>query len=359
MRERIRKNPVTINPNASFFEAQNLIQEKGIRHLPVVDENNRLLGIVTESDIRKAGPSDVDMLSVKEAGYLLEKLKVSAFMTPKEKLVTITPDALIEEAAQLMHDHKIGCLPIVEGEKLYGIFTETDAMAHLVDVFGLEQRGTRLTIAIEDKPGMMFGILEIFKKHNVNVISMVSPSFMVEGKRIVATRIKTEEYEPIVKDLEKAGYPVLSVGKWPGIHMAGLKRILVPLDGSECAENVLSKVEELATELKATITLLRVAYAHTFPGTDPTEAEVKVVREAEEYLRRIEDRLKAKGFKVDSHVRYGNDAEEILDHAAQKDIDFIAMTTHGRSGVKRFLLGSVAEKLLRHSPKPIFLVRCT
>ena len=141
--------------------------------------------------------------------------------------------------------------------------------------------------------------------------------------------------------------------------MERLKRILVPLDGSECAEKVLPKVEELATELKASIALLRVAYAHTFPGGDPTEAEVKVVREAEEYLRKIEDRLKAKGLKVDSHVRYGNDAEEILDHATQKDIDFIAMTTHGWSGVKRFLLGSVAEKVLRHSSKPIFLVRCT
>jgi nucleotide-binding universal stress UspA family protein len=141
--------------------------------------------------------------------------------------------------------------------------------------------------------------------------------------------------------------------------MEKFERILVPLDGSECAEIVLPKVEKLATDLKASIALLRVAYAHTFPGVDPTEAEVKVVREAEEYLRKIEERLKAKGFNVDSHVRYGNDADEILDHAAQKDIDFIAMTTHGRSGVKRFLLGSVAEKILRHSPKPIFLVRCT
>jgi nucleotide-binding universal stress UspA family protein len=141
--------------------------------------------------------------------------------------------------------------------------------------------------------------------------------------------------------------------------MEKFERILVPLDGSECAEIVLPKVEKLATDLKASVALLRVAYAHTFPGADPTEAEVKVVREAEEYLRKIEERLKAKGFKVDSHVRYGNDADEILDHAAQKDIDFIAMTTHGRSGVKRFLLGSVAEKMLRHSPKPIFLVRCT
>lgn len=84
-----------------------------------------------------------------------------------------------------------------------------------------------------------------------------------------------------------------------------------------------------------------------------------MIREAEGYLQKVEDRLKAKGFRVDSHVRYGNDAEEILEHAAQKDIDLIAMTTHGRSGVRRFLLGSVTEKVLRHSPKPVFLVRCS
>ena len=214
MRERIRKNPVTINPNASFFEARKLIWQKGVRHLPVVDETNRLLGIVTERDIREAGPSDVDVVRVQDAANLLKNLKVSTFMTPKEKLVTITPDTIIEEAVQLMHDNKIGCLPVLEGDKLYGIFTETDALDHLVDVFGSKEKGTRLTVALEDKPGMMLGVFEIFKKHNVNVTSMVSPSFMVEGKRIAAIRIRTEEYEPIVKDLEKAGYAVLSIGKW-------------------------------------------------------------------------------------------------------------------------------------------------
>ena len=141
--------------------------------------------------------------------------------------------------------------------------------------------------------------------------------------------------------------------------MEKFERVLVPLDGSDCAEMILPKVEKLAAELKASIALLQVVYAHTFPGVDPTEAEVVVVRKAEEYLKKIEDRFKAKGFKVDSHVRYGDDAEEILDHASQKDIDMIAMTTHGRSGVKRFLLGSVAEKILRHASKPIFLVRCS
>ncbi|OGP87778.1 MAG: hypothetical protein A2157_11740 [Deltaproteobacteria bacterium RBG_16_47_11] len=217
MRERIQRSPVTIHPDASFFEARSLIHDKGIRHLPVVDKENRLVGIVTESDIREAGPSDVAMLSVKELTDLLGTLKVSELMVPKEKVITITPDTLIEEAIQLMHDNKIGCLPVVDEGKLYGIFTETDALAHLVDIFGSKQKGTRLTVALEDKAGTMLGILEVFKKHNVDVISVVSPSFLVEGKRIAAIRIKTEEYELIAKDLEKAGYPVLSVGKWPSI----------------------------------------------------------------------------------------------------------------------------------------------
>jgi acetoin utilization protein AcuB len=217
MREKIQKSPVTISPEASFYEARNLIHEKGIRHLPVTDKNNVLVGIVTDRDIRQAAPSDATLLSVQELNYLLGKLKVSSFMTPKAKLITITPDTLIEEAVQLMHDNKIGCLPVVEGGKLYGIFTETDALDHLVDIFGFKQKGTRLTLALEDKPGSLLGILEVFKKRNLNMISIVTPSFMVEGKRITAIRLRTEEYKDVVTDLEKAGYDVLSIGKWPSI----------------------------------------------------------------------------------------------------------------------------------------------
>ena len=145
------------------------------------------------------------------------RVKVSAFMRRKDKLITITPDTLVEEAVQLMHEHKIGCLPVVEGKKLYGVFTETDALNLLVDLFGLKQKGTRLTVALEDKPGTMLAILEVLKKHNVNVISIASPTFMVEGKRLAHIRIKTEKYKNIIKELEKAGYPVLSIGEWPSV----------------------------------------------------------------------------------------------------------------------------------------------
>jgi len=217
MREKINRNPVTIGPEASFYEARALIHDKGIRHLPVVEKENRLVGIVTDRDIREAAPSDATLLSVQELHYLLGKLKVSSFMTAKEKLITITPDTLIEEAVQLMHDNKIGCLPVLEGDKLYGIFTETDALAHLVDIFGFKEKGTRLTIALEDKPGTMLEVLEVMKKLNINIISVVTPSFMVEGKRIAALRIRTENYKDVVVELEKKGFVVLSIGKWPSI----------------------------------------------------------------------------------------------------------------------------------------------
>jgi acetoin utilization protein AcuB len=217
MREKIRRNPITIGPEANFFEVRSLIHDKGVRHLPVIDKDNNLIGIVTDRDIREAAPSDATLLSIQELNYLLGKLKVSSFMTPKEKLITINPDTLIEEAVKLMRDHKIGCLPVLEGGKLYGIFTETDALDHLVDIFGTNQRGTRLTIAFEDKPGAILGALEVFKKLNVNIISIVTPSFMVDGKRIAALRIQTEEYQEAVNGLEKGGYDVLSVGKWPSV----------------------------------------------------------------------------------------------------------------------------------------------
>ena len=139
--------------------------------------------------------------------------------------------------------------------------------------------------------------------------------------------------------------------------MMGYEKILVPLDGSAVSEQILPHVEKLAMSGNASIHLVRVAFAHVIPGMDPTEPEVAVVREAEEYLAAIAERLGQKGLQVETHVRYGEDADEILDHCDQYDIDLIAMSTHGRSGVKRWMLGSVAEKVIRHATKPILLIR--
>ena len=135
------------------------------------------------------------------------------------------------------------------------------------------------------------------------------------------------------------------------------KSILVPLDGSKLAEAILPEIEKVAASMQARIILLRVCRAHVFPGKDPTKAEVEVIREAEKYLNDIAQRLTTKGFNAEIHVRYGDVADEILSHSKRNEIDLISMSTHGRTGLGRWLLGSVAEKIVRHSEKPVLLLR--
>jgi nucleotide-binding universal stress UspA family protein len=135
------------------------------------------------------------------------------------------------------------------------------------------------------------------------------------------------------------------------------KSILVPLDGSKLAEAILPEIVKVASSMKARIILLRVCRAHVFPGKDPTKAEVEVIREAEKYLNEIAKQLTNKDLDAEIHVRYGDVADEILNHSKRNEIDLISMSTHGRSGLGRWLLGSVAEKIVRHSEKPVLLLR--
>ncbi len=137
------------------------------------------------------------------------------------------------------------------------------------------------------------------------------------------------------------------------------RRILVPLDGSALAEAVLPQVEELASLHGSEVVLLRVALAHSFPGSDPTQAQVQAVEEASGYLGGIEQAFVGRGIKALAVVRYGHAAEEILDHAQRARVDLIAMSTHGRSGIRRWMLGSVAEKVVRAAPVPVLLLRAS
>ena len=137
-----------------------------------------------------------------------------------------------------------------------------------------------------------------------------------------------------------------------------LGKILVPLDGSTLAEAVLPRAVELANESGATVELLRAVEAHTIPGVDLTEAQIKVVEEGEAYLDEVRAGLKAEGIReVETSVWYGPAAYAIVEAARLHKVDLIAMTTHGRSGLGRLILGSVAESVLRGTTVPILLVR--
>ncbi len=133
--------------------------------------------------------------------------------------------------------------------------------------------------------------------------------------------------------------------------------IMVPLDGSELAESVLADVTDFARRYEAKVIVLRVTYALVFPGTDPANSQLRAVGEAEDYTAMIQKRLEKEGLRAEACVRYGFPAEEILEHVKRSEVDLIAMATHGRSGPARWMLGSVAEQVFRHSPVPVLLFR--
>jgi nucleotide-binding universal stress UspA family protein len=137
-----------------------------------------------------------------------------------------------------------------------------------------------------------------------------------------------------------------------------IDKVLVPLDGSALAEQALTKALGLAEGREPTLLLLRAAEATAWPGTDPTDGQIRVVHEAEEYLESLKSSLAAKGIRrVETSVWYGPPASAIVEAARFAKADLIVMTTHGRSGLGRLILGSVAEAVLRGTTTPILLLR--
>ncbi len=131
------------------------------------------------------------------------------------------------------------------------------------------------------------------------------------------------------------------------------QRILVPLDGSELAEAILDHVEQAARAFSAEVVVLTVLPA---TGVVPELAREDITQ-ATSYLDRMKQRLTDKGLKVQTTIRYGDPADEIIDYARVNDIDLIAMSTHGRSGISHLIFGSVAEKVLRGTRSPVLLIR--
>jgi len=206
VRKKMKKDLVTISKDERMTVAKKILKEKNIRHLPVVD-GKRLVGLVTNMDIRKSEASPATSLEVRELHYLLDKLTVGEIMT--RNVITISPDISIEEAAILLHDNKIGCLPVVEDGNLVGILTENDVMEILIEVLGMKEKGSRLEVVVDDKPGALADITRIIKESNVNITSVVTDIADEPGKRVVVFKLKTFYFEPIKKALEGAGFPVL------------------------------------------------------------------------------------------------------------------------------------------------------
>lgn len=167
---RMTRNPVTISPEASLVEASDLMKKEKVHRLPVLDKDKNLVGVISEKDLLYASPSPVSSLSIHEMAYLLAKLTVKSLMTKDP--VTISKDTTVEEAARLMVDQDLSCLPVVDEEnKLVGIVSKSDMFKILLELFGARNYGVRVSFLVDDKPGTIAKIAEVISASGGDFIS--------------------------------------------------------------------------------------------------------------------------------------------------------------------------------------------
>ena len=154
VRDRMTSPAITITAETPFQEAVKIMREQGFRRLPVVDKGGRLVGIVSERDLLHASPSPASSLSIWEMNYLLWKIKIGELMS--KKVISVAPDAPIEEAAQLMVANKIGGLPVVDDKGMVvGVITETDIFKTFVEMMGSGEQGVRLMLEVPSNGGVL------------------------------------------------------------------------------------------------------------------------------------------------------------------------------------------------------------
>jgi acetoin utilization protein AcuB len=152
VRDYMTRHPVMVEPSMSIVEAQGIMAEARVRHLPVAEEGKRLVGLVTRERLR-ISPADLGSLNVWEISRFLSNMKVKDVMVKQKDVITIGPDAPLEDAAQVMVMNKIGGLPVLEEGIIVGILTDTDMLVQLVTLLGGRVPGVRATIRVPDRVG--------------------------------------------------------------------------------------------------------------------------------------------------------------------------------------------------------------
>jgi acetoin utilization protein AcuB len=203
VKDSMTREVVVLPPQATAGEALALCRERRIRHLPVL-EDGRLVGIVSDRDLRSATPA----LGEPARAEALGRIPVSEVMAGA--VTTARPDDPIEEAANAMREKKIGCLPVVEEDDLVGIISSSDVMEALVYLMGAHEPGNRLEVVMPDRPGTLAGVAGIFGELGINIVSAVAgprralPDSSEPG-RIAVFRVDTIDLREAVEILECAG----------------------------------------------------------------------------------------------------------------------------------------------------------
>ena len=188
VKERMTRNPITIRPDTPVTEAQAMMKREKIHHLPVLDKDEKLVGIVSEKDLLYASPSPASTLSVYEMTSLLAKLKVEKVMS--KNVVTAAEDVPLEEAARIMADRGIGGLPILRGSALVGIITESDLFRVFIELFGARQKGIRVSLTVPNVKGELAKVSAAVSKAGGNIIAL--GTFLGEDPSVGRVTLKVD-----------------------------------------------------------------------------------------------------------------------------------------------------------------------
>lgn len=194
---------ITVTPETSLLKVGKLMRDNGVRRLPVLDENGRVVGIISDRDVRDASPSKATTLDMYEMHYLLAELKAKDIMTSRP--FTVKPTDTVEKAAMLMLDNKFGGLPVVEENgRLAGIISDQDVFKALVSITGVREGGIQIGIEIPNQSGAMKPIFDLLRARGARILSVLSANNKQEGDRRVFLRIRDMESREVEEALIKA-----------------------------------------------------------------------------------------------------------------------------------------------------------
>lgn len=204
--EIMNTNVTSLPPSATIFSALQLLHEKKIRHIPIINNEENVIGIVSDRDVRDASPSIFD----KNREHTELQNEIQTIMS--QPVITVHPLDFVEEVAGIFYEEEFACLPVVSNNKLIGIITEKDMFHTLIKITGTNVQSSHIEVKVPHKPGILPEVASIFGARKTNITSvLVYPYKNDANYKILVFRIQTMNPLPVIKDLRGAGYELL----WP------------------------------------------------------------------------------------------------------------------------------------------------
>jgi acetoin utilization protein AcuB len=200
------KPPITVREDAGVDKALQVMHSEDVRRLPVVDKQGKMVGIVSELDLLKVSPSPATTLSIYEIPYLLSKIKMKDVMTTD--VVSVTEDTALEDAARLMADSKIGGLPVLRGDDVVGMITETDLFKTFLEMLGGRQDGVRVTVVIPSEKGQLAKITGKIAEMDGNILALGTMMGDDPSHYLVTVRVEDVEETQLVAAMKELGFEV-------------------------------------------------------------------------------------------------------------------------------------------------------